>query len=70
MHVLIFDHNKSLYTIINQYPKNLEIESYLVLFQKYIKRQHIIKCKGNYYLQIEKKLTEIYIDDENFFQSK
>jgi len=70
MHVLIFAHNEPFYTILNQYPKRLEIEQYLVVFQRYLKRQHIIKYKENYYFQIEKDLSGIFIDDEKFLQCK
>ena len=70
MHVLIFDHNTPFYTILNQYPKKLEIEQYLGVIQKYLKRHHIIKYKENYYFRIKKELSGIYIDDEKFLQCK
>ena len=70
MHVLIFDHNKPFYTILNQYPKRLEIEQYLKVFEKYLKRHHIIKYKGNYYFLIKKELSGIFIDDKEFLQCK
>ncbi len=70
MHVLIFDHNEPFYTILNQYPKRLEIERYFGVFQKYLKRQHIIKHKENYYFRIKKELSGIFIGDEKFLQCK
>lgn len=70
MHVLIFDHNEPFYKLLNQYPKRLEIEQYLGVFQKYLKGQHIIKYKENYYFRIRKELDGIFIDDEKFLQCK
>ncbi len=57
LHILIFDHNKTFYTIISQYPKKLEIEKYLNDFIKHLKDYYLVKYNHHYYVRIKKEFS-------------
>ncbi|KKM28465.1 hypothetical protein LCGC14_1566400 [marine sediment metagenome] len=54
MHILIFDHKQAFCSIINRFPRKLEIEKYLIDFWKCLRKFYLVKQNQQIYFSIKK----------------